>query len=97
MTAFLQTVFTQEAAIVRRAIPQDQNAWTPDVARGMLSLQFAESDSQRMDELAEKARNGELNEEEELEIESYRQAGRLLELLKANARVCLKNQDSARE
>ena len=43
-----------------------------------------------MSELAAKARDGSLGVDEQLEIESYRQACRLLDLMKAKARLSLK-------
>jgi uncharacterized protein YnzC (UPF0291/DUF896 family) len=43
-----------------------------------------------MNELAAKAREGSLGADEQLEIESYRQACRLLDLMKAKARLSLK-------
>jgi uncharacterized protein YnzC (UPF0291/DUF896 family) len=44
-----------------------------------------------MNELASKSREGSLSADEQLEIESYRQACRLLDLMKAKARLSLKN------
>jgi len=43
-----------------------------------------------MNELAAKASDGALGADEQLEIESYRQACRLLDLMKAKARLSLK-------
>ena len=43
-----------------------------------------------MNELAAKSRDGTLGADEQLEIESYRQACRLLDLMKAKARLSLK-------
>ena len=60
-------------------------------ARGILSLTLSPADRERMNELAAKARDGSLGADEQLEIESYRQACRLLDLMKAKARVSLKN------
>ena len=57
---------------------------------GILSLTLSSADRDRMNELAAKSRDGSLTADEELEIESYRQACRLLDLLKARARVSLR-------
>jgi hypothetical protein len=43
-----------------------------------------------MNQLAIKSREGSLNADEQLEIESYRHACRLLDLMKAKARLSLK-------
>lgn len=44
-----------------------------------------------MDELAEKSRAGELTADDEIEIDNYRQAGCLVELLKSEPRMSLRN------
>jgi len=79
-----------EASILSRAIDADGGAWAPAVAHGILSLALSAADRDRMNELAAKSRDGSLGADEQLEIESYRQACRLLDLMKAKARVSLK-------
>jgi hypothetical protein len=59
----------------------------PGAAHGILSLTLSSSDRDRMNELAAKARDGSLGADEQLEIESYRQACRLLDLMKALKRA----------
>jgi hypothetical protein len=80
-----------EASILGRAIDPDSGSWAPSIARGILSLTLSSSDRERMNELAVKSRDGSLGTDEQLEIESYRQACRLLDLMKAKARLSLKN------
>ena len=79
-----------EASILSRAIDPDGGTWTPAVAQGILSLALSAPDRERMNELAARSRDGSLGADEQLEIESYRQACRLLDLMKAKARVSLK-------
>ena len=79
-----------EASILGRVIDPDSGTWAPGVARGILSLTLSSPDRDRMNELAAKSRDGALGDEQ-LEIESYRQACRLLDLMKAKARLSLKN------
>ena len=79
-----------EASILSRAIDPDSGVWAPSVAQGILSLALSSADRERMNELAAKARDGSLGADEQLEIESYRQACRLLDLMKAKARLSLK-------
>jgi hypothetical protein len=79
-----------EASILSRAIDPDSGVWSPSVAQGILSLALSSADRDRMNELAAKARDGSLGADEQLEIESYRQACRLLDLMKAKARLSLK-------
>jgi hypothetical protein len=84
-----------EASILSRAIDPDSGTWEPSVAKGILSLTLSSPDRARMNELAAKAREGSLGPDEQLEIESYRQACRLLDLMKAKARLSLKKAETA--
>lgn len=79
-----------EAGILGRAIAPESGAWSPSIAQGILSLALSPTDRERMNELAAKSSAGTLNTDEQLEIESYRQACRLLDLMKAKARLSLK-------
>jgi hypothetical protein len=81
---------TDEASILSRAIDPDSGGWAPSVAQGILSLSLSSADRDRMNELAAKSQEGSLGSDEQLEIESYRQACRLLDLMKAKARLSLK-------
>lgn len=54
-------------------------------------MALSSTDRERMNELAARSRDGSLGSDEQLEIESYRQACRLLDLMKAKARLSLKN------
>lgn len=86
-----------ETAILSRLIGPERAVLSPDAARYLLGLEFQESDLQRMNDLAEKARDGALSLAEEREIESYRHVGHLLALLRSKARVSLSQQISPRE
>jgi hypothetical protein len=78
-----------ESSILARVVDPARGDWPPAAAEAILSLSLAAVDKQRMNELAGKASAGTLSPDEELEIESYRQIGRILELLKARARASL--------
>ena len=78
-----------EVTILSRAIQADNGNWPAEVARGILSIALSPADRDRMSDLATQSAAGRLSPDEELEIESYRQATRLLELLKAKARSAL--------
>lgn len=81
---------TDEASILSRAIDPDSGSWTPSIAQGVLSITLSVPDRARMNELAAKSGDGELSADEQIEIESYRQACRLIDLMKAKARLSLK-------
>jgi hypothetical protein len=78
-----------ETAILSRLIEPARSGLAPEAARYILTLEFQDSDRKRMNELAEKARDGSLMADEERELESYRHVGHLLALLRSKARVSL--------
>lgn len=80
-----------ETAILARAVDPANWKLAPDAAQALVELKLAGDDQQRMSELAEKARAGELTADDEIEIDNYRQVGCLIELLKSKARLFLRN------
>lgn len=78
-----------EAAILARALDLSNWTLTPEAATAIAALRLADQDKVRMDELALRARAGELTADEEIEIDEYRQAGCLIELFKSQARLYL--------
>ena len=63
---------------------------TPQAAEGILHFGFSDRQRQRMHELAEKARSGELTDEERLEADGYERVSSLLGILQSKARLSLK-------
>ena len=84
-----------EAAIWSRALHPDQGDLSPEAARSILHIQLSATDHSRINELATKAAEGSLTEADERELESYRNVGRLLELLKSKARRSLARDGAA--
>lgn len=84
-----------EAAIWERIIEPEITDWPPDAARAMLGLRFNETDHQRMDLLAAKAREGTLTEFEQREIKTYLKVSHLLALMQSKARRSLRLSGSA--
>ena len=82
-----------ETAILSRLIEPRRAGLSPEAARYILTLEFQNSDQQRMNELAAKARNGALSLDEERELENYRHVGHLLALLRSKARASLRPPD----
>lgn len=78
-----------EAAILSRVIRPNQPALSPEAAKALLDLRFADEDRRRMHELAVKNQQGTLSPEDERELDSYVRVGRLLDLLSAQARTAL--------
>ena len=79
-----------EAAIFSRVVAPENANLTPEAARSILQIAFPPTDVVRMNQLAEKAREGALTDSESNELESYRHVGRILEVLKSKARLSLK-------
>ena len=82
-----------EAEILSRVIGPDNPSFTPDAARSILELQFADSDRDRMDELAAKARQGSLTVDEEKQLHGYLFVGSIVDLLHSKARLSLNQCD----
>jgi hypothetical protein len=89
MSAVTEAV-PSEADILSRVMRPDHGTWSRAAAEAILEFAFPDEDVQRMNALAAKAREGSLSNGEEAELENYRHAGRLLELLQSKARLSLK-------
>jgi hypothetical protein len=87
-----------EAAIFARLI-QARTEMSHDVARYLLAFDFESDDIARMNLLAERARDGNLSEEETGELDSYLHVGNLLAIMQSRARTYLKthNHSSRRQ
>ena len=79
-----------EADLLTRVIDPQRAGWTREAAESILALSLTEADKQRATELAEKSGTGEMTDEEQMEMASFRHVGRFLELVKSRARLSLK-------
>lgn len=86
------TAESREIAIWRRVIRPETTGWTHAGAEAILQLGFQEVDRERMIDLLERAKAGELPDDEADELEKYRHVGTTLELMQSRARLCLKSQ-----
>jgi hypothetical protein len=78
-----------EAAILARLI-QAKEEMSHEAAQYLLSFDFSSSDAERMNFLAERARDGSLSAEETAELDSYLHVGNLLTIMQSTARIHLK-------
>jgi hypothetical protein len=83
-----------EAAILARLIPPKEKL-SREVAQYLLSIDFESSDVERMNRLAELARDGNLTAEENAELDSYLHVGNLLSILQSKARRLLQSENPA--
>lgn len=79
-----------EVAILNRLIRPGAKDLPVSAARAFLKINFDASDTARMRELAQKARDGRLTPAEQDEINGYERVGHLLGLLHSKARRALK-------
>jgi hypothetical protein len=78
-----------EAEILTRVISPGDPSLGRQVAEAILALGFKPTDKQRMDVLAQKARDGTLSTDERAEADSYERIGHFVSLLKSKARRSL--------
>ena len=83
-----------DADILARVIAPGNPELTKQTAKMLLTLEFPPEDRERMNDLAARAGDGELTEDEHREIDAYERVGHILSLLKSKARVWL---DSSRD
>lgn len=81
---------SSDTAILSRVIEPARGDLSREAAESILRIRLSDADRERLDALGVKARDGELNSAEEDELESYRHAARVLELLKSKARHSLR-------
>jgi hypothetical protein len=84
-----------DAEIWARLLDADSTEIDEQAANGLLRMKFRPQDVDRMNALAEKARQGTLSEQERQEIESYNRVGHLMAILQARAKQVLHRRRSA--
>ena len=80
-----------EAEILSRIIAPREPNFPSDTAKIILTFDFGKEDRDRMNQLAEKAREGILTDEEQAEIDGYERVGYFLSLLRSKARLSLEH------
>lgn len=78
-----------EADILGQVIAPDQPTLSKPSAQAIIDLRFNNQAVSRMNELAEKNRQGLLTANEQTELENYQRVGNFLNLLQAKARLSL--------
>ena len=77
------------ARLLEAQVEAQNREISPDVARFLLSMSFADRDRERIAYLADRSQAGELSTEEEAEFDSYLHIGNLLTMMKSKARLIL--------
>jgi hypothetical protein len=78
-----------EPVIWARLIQAQKREVSAEVARYLLSIEFDESDLERMQYLADRSEAGALTTDEQAEFDSYLHIGNLLAVMQSKARVVL--------
>ena len=84
------STISQETEILSRIIGPENPSFSAEAARSILALSFGDSDNERMNLLAAKARQGALDEQEESLLSAYRFVGSVVDLMHSKARLSLK-------
>lgn len=80
-----------EAAILKRVIRPEVGDISPDAARALLAMGFAESDHERMAQLSVKAKQGTLTSGEQDELDGYINVSHFIAFVQSKARLSLKD------
>ena len=86
-----------EADILSRVIAPSTPNLPPPMAEMILAFTFPNEDRERMNQLAQKAREGTLTGEEQAEIDAYERVGHFLSLLQSKARISLEQTEPTPE
>lgn len=78
-----------EGEILNQLMTGQQLGFSPEAARALLSLHFSPAAISRMNELAEKNRQGELTADDRAALEKFLRVGQFLNIIQAKARAYL--------
>jgi hypothetical protein len=78
-----------EADVLDQLVTAEQPGFSAESARALLSLRFSPAAIRRMNELAEKNRQGTMSDAEQAALEKYLRVGNFLNVVQAKARVYL--------
>ena len=79
----------REPGIWARLMQSPEGELSPEAAEYLLSIRFADSDVDRMRQLAERSEAGVLTGDERAEFDSYLHVGNLLAVIQSKARLAL--------
>ena len=83
------TTIRQETEILSRVIAPDNPNLSSEAVRSIPSLRFSDANSEQMNLLAAKARQGSLDSQEESLLNAYLLVGSLVDLMHSRARTSL--------
>ncbi len=86
---------SSSSTVLDRILDPFTECLTPEVAKRVTDLRADAETQARIDELADKANEGQLSDEERSEYDKYREAFHFITILQAKARTLLDRQATA--
>jgi hypothetical protein len=86
-----------EVAILSRAILPENGDLSVEAARAILAFKLDPRDQERVNNLAQRNQNDELTIDERQELDRYRHAGLVLDLMRSKARLTLRRSGKSSE
>lgn len=83
------TMRDRRGQILGRMFRPERGGLSREAAQAILAIQLPPEDRDRVDELAAKARAGELTEDDQAELDEYEQVTAVIEMMQAKARLSL--------
>lgn len=83
------TMGDRRAQILGRMFRPERGGLSSEAAQAILAIRLPPEDRDRVDELAAKARAGELTADEQAELDEYERVTAVVEMLQAKARLSL--------
>ena len=84
------SMVSRESELVARVFGPENPCFTLEAARSILGLRFSDADTDRMNALAAKARQGLLSDDEQSQLDAYLFVGTMIDLMHSRARLSLK-------
>ena len=91
----ISSVALTEADILGEVVESNRSTLSRQVAEEFLSLRFNDTATERIRELLQQNNAGSISDVEKSTLDNYLRVGEFLDLLQANARVSLLQDDSA--
>jgi hypothetical protein len=85
----------RQSGILQRVIGSERGTLAPELARYVLTLEFPPADQARYAELADRAQQGTLTAQEQIELDEYLNVNDFLAIVQSKARTSLKNRNPA--
>ena len=83
------------SSVLDRVLDPFTSCLTPEVAQRIVDLRADTQTQARLDELADKANEGQLSADEQMEYDKYREAFHFITILQAKARNLLETQSAS--